>query len=172
MSGRRALAGVALVVLAVVLQSAVVPRLPLPGGGPDLVLVLVLAVGLLRGPAEGMVTGFAAGLLVDALAVQALGTAALVLCVTGWLAGLLAGDTGRTTAGTLTVVGVLSAVAGAGLGVVLVLSGQPHAGPVALLERAAVTAAYDVAVAPLALLALGAGSRRPLPLETRPERVR
>jgi rod shape-determining protein MreD len=159
MSGRRTLAGLALVVLAVVLQSAVVPRLPLPGGAPDLVLVLVIAVGLLRGPAEGMLTGFAAGLLVDALAVQALGSAALVLVVTGCLAGLAAGDAARSRAAALTVVGVLSGLAAAGLGLVLLLSGQPHAGPVALLERALTTAAYDVAVAPLVLGALSARAR-------------
>ena len=159
MSGRRTLAGLALLVLAVVLQSAVVPRLPLPGGAPDLVLVLVIVVGLLRGPAEGMLAGFAAGLLVDALAVQALGTAALVLVVTGCLAGLAAGDAARSPGAALTVVGVLSGLAAGGLGIVLLLTGQPHAGPGALLERAVVTAAYDVAVAPLVLWALGARAR-------------
>jgi rod shape-determining protein MreD len=159
MSGRRALAGVALVVLAVVLQSAVVPHLPLPGGAPDLVLILVIAVGLLRGPAEGMLTGFAAGLLVDALAVQALGTAALVLVVAGCLAGLAARDAARSPGVALPVVGVLSGLAAAGLGIVLLLSGQPHAGPAALVERAVTTAAYDVAVAPLLLRALRARAR-------------
>lgn len=159
MSGRRTLAGLALLVLAVVLQSAVVPRLPLPGGAPDLVLVLVIAVGLLRGPVEGMLSGFAAGLLVDALAVQALGTAALVLVVTGCLAGLAAGDAARSPGAALTVVGVLSGLAAGGLGIVLLLTGQPHPGPGALIERAVVTAAYDVAVAPLVLWALGARAR-------------
>lgn len=166
MSARRALLGAALVVAAVVAQAVVVPRLPLPGGGPDLVLLLVVVLGLVRGPAEGMTAGFGAGLLVDALAGTALGTAALVLCVTGFLAGAL-GDPRRSLPATLALVAGLSALAGTGLAAVLVLSGQPHAGLADLLARALATAAYGAAVAPLALAALGPGARA-----ERAERVR
>jgi rod shape-determining protein MreD len=160
MTGRSALAGTALVVLALVVQAVVLARLPLPGGSPDLVLVLVIVLGLLRGPAEGMLAGFGAGLAVDLLSVPALGSAALVLCATGWLAGLLARDAARSAVATLAVVGLVSAVATGALAVLLVLTGQPHAGPAALLGRVATTAAYDVALAPVVVWALAHRSRR------------
>lgn len=161
MTGRTALAGTVLLVLALVVQAVVLERLPLPGGSPDLVLTLVIVLGLLRGPAEGTLAGFGAGLAVDLLSVPALGTAALVLCVAGWLAGLLARDAARSAAATLAVVGLLSAVATAALAVLLLLTGQPHAGPAALLERVVTTAAYDVALAPVLVWALGHRARRP-----------
>jgi len=65
----RVLAAVALPVAlfaAVVLQLTVVNRLPLPGGdAPDLVLLLVAAVGVVASPLIGAVTGFFGGLGLD-----------------------------------------------------------------------------------------------------------
>ena len=60
---RRAILSAVLLAIALMLQLTVVNRLPLPGaGGPDLVLLTVVALGLCSGPAAGAVTGFCAGL--------------------------------------------------------------------------------------------------------------
>lgn len=87
---RAALAGLAL--SAVVLQATVFARLPLPGSPPDLVLVLVIAVGLLGGSSSGMLTGFAAGVLADATADHAVGRLAAAYVLAGAAAGLLEDD--------------------------------------------------------------------------------
>src|SRR6266487_1334094 len=62
---RRLALSVIAVAAALVLQLTVVDRLPLPGGGPDLVLLAVVALGLTSGPMAGMLTGFLAGLALD-----------------------------------------------------------------------------------------------------------
>lgn len=75
----------AAVILAPVLQSAVVNRLP--GGGPDLTLIGVIALApLVR---HGAVLGFAAGLAADIAppADHSLGRHALVFCLAGWVCG-------------------------------------------------------------------------------------
>lgn len=58
---------------------------------PDLVLVVVVGVGLVRGARDGLVTGFAAGLLVDLAppADHVAGRWALALMAAGHLAGRL-----------------------------------------------------------------------------------
>lgn len=84
------------VLAALVLQAAVVTRLPLPGSPPDLVLVVVLACALAEGPAVGAVTGFAAGLPADLLADHALGRLALAYVVAGYAVGRLAGGVERS----------------------------------------------------------------------------
>jgi rod shape-determining protein MreD len=86
---RRVLLAATLLVTAVLLQTAVLDRLPLPGASPDLVLLVVVGLALVQGPTAGAVTGFAAGLLVDAVppADGQVGRWALVLCLVGWFSG-------------------------------------------------------------------------------------
>lgn len=50
---------------AIVLQTTVLHFLPIGGVQPDLVLVIVVYLGLVRGPEIGCVTGFAFGLIED-----------------------------------------------------------------------------------------------------------
>lgn len=92
MTVRRFLLGAAAVLSALLLQTTVLARLPLPGGAPDLLLVLVVAFALAEGPLSGTVTGFVAGLSADLLADHELGRAALVLAAVGYAAGLAAED--------------------------------------------------------------------------------
>jgi rod shape-determining protein MreD len=95
---RVALVGAA-VVLAVVGQVAVLPWLPFPGGPPDLVLAVVLAVALTAGPQAGALGGFGAGLALDLAppADHAVGQWAFVLCLVGYLAGLVAREARQST---------------------------------------------------------------------------
>ena len=61
----------AIFVLAV-LQLSAMPQLTPTTAGPDLLVVLVIAVAMLRGPEAAALTGFAAGLLLDAMVVGTL----------------------------------------------------------------------------------------------------
>lgn len=78
----------AIAVLAVLLQLSFFSRVGVFHTSPDLLPVLVVAFGLLGGSLSGAVAGFAVGLLVDGLLVEALGASSLVLLGTGYLAGL------------------------------------------------------------------------------------
>jgi rod shape-determining protein MreD len=77
-----------LVLAAVLLQVAVVVDFGVLGGRPDLVVILVVAIGLLRGPVGGALTGFVAGFLVDALGLGQVGISSLVLVGIGYLVGI------------------------------------------------------------------------------------
>ncbi len=117
MTVRRGLLSVATVLAALLLQSAVLTRLPLPGGAPDLLLVLVVAFALAEGPRSGTLTGFAAGLLADLGADHEIGRTALVLALVGYAAGLVHDDPSygasgdRSTAVPFLVVGLSAAAA-------------------------------------------------------------
>jgi rod shape-determining protein MreD len=89
----RWLAAGAVLLAAVLLQTALLARLPLPGRPPDLVLLVVLAVALAFGANTGAIAGFAAGLLV-ALAPPSLapvGAEAIAYAVVGFVVGSRAG---------------------------------------------------------------------------------
>jgi len=94
---QRFLLGAAAILTALLLQLTVVGRLPLPGAEPDLLLVLVVAFALAEGPLSGMVTGFVAGILADALSVHELGRLALAYALAGYVVGLLQDETARST---------------------------------------------------------------------------
>ena len=79
---------VAIVLAGVLLQLTFFSQIELFGSSPDILPLLVIALGLLGGSMTGAVSGFAVGFLVDALLVQTLGASSLVLLTTGYLAGL------------------------------------------------------------------------------------
>ena len=62
---RRLLLATVAVMAALLLQLTLVDRLPSPGGPPDLVLLVTVALGLTCGPTTGLLTGFWAGLALD-----------------------------------------------------------------------------------------------------------
>lgn len=112
-------AGAALVVFsALLLQTTVLARLPLPGGAPDLPLVVVIAYALAGGPGVGLGLGFGAGLLVDLVTGHALGLLGLVYAVVGWGAGSAVDDGVERSALTPVVV-----VAGGAAAAVLLYAG-------------------------------------------------
>ena len=149
MTPRRLLLGAVTVVTALLLQTTVLARLPLPGGAPDLLLVLVVAFALVEGPLSGAVTGFVAGLLADLGADHELGRLALVYVLVGYAAGLLAEDRPRSS-----VLPVLT-VAAAGTGAVALyaleglLLGDPRVTGSALRASLAGTVTYSVLLTPL-----------------------
>ena len=89
-------AKVALLVFAAALaQVTVFASIDLLGGSPDILLVTLVAVALLRGAITGAAAGFAAGLLVDTANLETLGLTSLVLCVAGYWTGRYAETSGR-----------------------------------------------------------------------------
>jgi rod shape-determining protein MreD len=100
--------------VAAMLQVVIVSSLALGGGAPDLLLVTVVVLGLLRGSVPGAVFGFAGGLVVDVLTLETLGITSLVLTLAGFWAGRWAETTGRgRKLAPILAVGVITLLAGA-----------------------------------------------------------
>ncbi|MCW2725357.1 MAG: rod shape-determining protein MreD [Frankiales bacterium] len=160
MTGRRFLLGAATVLTALLLQTTVLSRLPLPGAAPDLLLVLVVAYALAEGPLSGMTTGFIAGVLADSLADHALGRLALVYAVVGYLTGMIEDDSDRSTFLPFLAVG-LGALGGvlvfAAEGVLL---GDPRITLSALGRSLISSVPYAVVLTPFVVPAVGALVRR------------
>lgn len=76
-----------IVVVAVILQASFFAFLRILGATPDVMPVVIAALGLMGGAVLGAVTGFVAGLLVDSVLLQTLGVSSLVLLTVGYLAG-------------------------------------------------------------------------------------
>ncbi len=164
---RKAWLAPVLLAIALLLQLTVLNGLHLPGGGvPDLVLLLVVALATADGPVAGMVTGFAAGLCLDLAppGSGAIGQYALVFCLAGWAAGLLAA---RARWAPLRALGAAAAVIvaaeaiTAGLGLLL----EPVQVTTAEIRQfLPVTIGYDLLLCPFVLyLVVLASIARPSP---------
>ncbi len=79
---------VPLLVVVAILQTTLVPHVAIWGVFADLPLLVVVSWGLLRGPREGILWGFVAGLAVDLFSGAPFGAATLALIAVGLLAGL------------------------------------------------------------------------------------
>ena len=154
---RRALLATAAVLAAILLQVTVLNNLPLPGGSPpDLVLVVVVAMALASGPLEGAVIGFAAGLAVDIAppATDLVGQSALVFCLVGYGCGKLRGTLDRSA--WLPVAAVaLGAAAGEALYALVGLTfGDPDITVQSIRQVLPVAVLYDVLLSPFVLYAV------------------
>src|SRR5437763_17137707 len=89
-----ALKAAVLLFLAVIVQVSILGGYSPLGGTPDLLLVVLLSIALLRGSVFGALAGFGAGLLLDTANLGTLGFTSLLLTVAGfWI-----GRYGETTA--------------------------------------------------------------------------
>ena len=101
------------VFVAAMLQAVIVSSLVIGGGAPDLLLIVAVSLGLLRGSIVGAVSGFAAGLVVDLLTLDTLGVTSLVLTLAGFWAGRYTETTGRgRRLAPVLAVGVITVLAG------------------------------------------------------------
>ncbi|MCX4739180.1 rod shape-determining protein MreD [Streptomyces antibioticus] len=148
----RILLSVPLVVVALVIQVSVLARLHLPGAVPDLLLLTVLGLAMVYGHVGGALIGFGAGLLADLAppADHAAGRYALVLCVIGYLAGLIKPENGQIKSATGPMLVVVGAALGstllyAGVGALVGDTAARHVGLTGLLFTAAL---YDLLLAP------------------------
>ncbi|MFB7506074.1 rod shape-determining protein MreD [Streptomyces broussonetiae] len=154
----RILLSCALVVVALVIQVSVLARLHLPGAVPDLLLLTVLGLAMVYGHVGGCLVGFGAGLLADLAppADHAAGRYALVLCVTGYFAGLARPGNGRLKSATGPMAVVVAAAIGstllyAGVGALVGDTAARHVGLPGLLISAAL---YDLLLAPFVVPAI------------------
>ena len=85
----------AIVFVAAILEVSVFSDVKILGGAPDLLLVTVVAVALLRGSVTGACVGFFAGLVLDTATLETLGLSSLLLTVIGYWVGRYGETTGR-----------------------------------------------------------------------------
>jgi rod shape-determining protein MreD len=86
------------VFLAALLQISILAPIDVLGGTPNLLLVTLVAVALLRGSIYGASAGFFAGLVVDTATLETLGLTSLVLTIAGYWIGRYGETTGRDRA--------------------------------------------------------------------------
>jgi rod shape-determining protein MreD len=82
----------------VVIQLSVMSNVDILGGHPNLLLVTLVTVALLRGAIFGAVAGFCVGLLADTGVFGTLGFTALLLTIAGYWTGRYGETTGRDRA--------------------------------------------------------------------------
>ena len=87
-----------LLFFAVVLQLSIMSQITILGGHPNLLLVALVCVALLRGAMTGAIAGFCAGLLADSGVFATLGFTALLLTLAGYWTGRYGETTGRDRA--------------------------------------------------------------------------
>lgn len=160
----RILLSSSLIVVALVIQVSVLARLHLPGAVPDLLLLTVLGLALVYGHVGGALIGFGAGLLADLAppADHAVGRYALVLCVIGYLTGLVKPESGQVRSATGPMAVVVAAAVGstllyAGVGALVGDTAARHVGLGGLLFSAAL---YDLLLAPFVVPGVMALARR------------
>jgi rod shape-determining protein MreD len=97
-----------LALLAALLETTVLPEIPIVGATPDLVLVIAVTATLVLGIEDGLIAAFVGGLLTDMLVPQRpLGAATLALLLVVGIAGAVArvaGPSRRWLAVAMTVV--------------------------------------------------------------------
>ena len=150
MTAGRGLMVALLLATAVVLQTAVLSPLRLPGATPDLVLLVVVALALVQGPTAGLVIGFAGGLLLDTVppASGALGRWALVLCLVGLLAGRLRDTAERSVFLPIVIVAGCSVLATIGYSLTGLLLGDTGVSVSGVLATVPAALFYDVLLSP------------------------
>ena len=87
-----------LIFVAAILQVTIFSSVEILGGTPDVVLLTLMAIALLRGSIYGAAAGFAAGLLVDTANLATLGVTSLLLTIAGYWIGRYGETTGRDRA--------------------------------------------------------------------------
>ncbi|MGZ4334357.1 MAG: rod shape-determining protein MreD [Gaiellaceae bacterium] len=85
----------ALLFVAAIAQVSIFSQVHVFGGVPQLVLVTLVGVALLRGTIAGAIAGFFAGLVIDTATLGQLGLTSLVLTVAGYWIGRYGETTGR-----------------------------------------------------------------------------
>ena len=148
------------VLAALVVQTSVFPHLAWRGVGPDVVLLVVVAAGLVRGSQTGMVVGFGSGLLLDLAppADHVAGRWALALLLVGYVAGRVRQDAPTGAGETLAAVAVCSFLGTSVFALTGIFLRDTAAGVPDLLEVVLAGLVWDVALA-LAVIAVVAFAR-------------
>ncbi len=161
----------AFVFVAALAQVAVFSSLELFGGRPDLVLVTLVGIALLRGSVVGAVAGFWGGFLLDTATLDTLGVTSLLLTLAGYWIGRYGETTGRDRAHApvLSVVVITILLGAASLALDFVL-GEPA--PVRMLADALLPTILLNLVLTLPVYALSRRLFRPIGIADAPKEVR
>ena len=76
-----------LIIISFFLQSAIFSFYNVKGMAPNLMLILTMSFGIMRGRREGMLTGFFCGFLYDVFSVDLIGPYMLLFMIIGYLNG-------------------------------------------------------------------------------------
>jgi rod shape-determining protein MreD len=160
---------VVVVFVAAIVQVVIVNRLPLPGGHPDLLVLVVIGVALASGSQRGAIFGFFAGFVADVMppAAHIAGRDAFAYTIIGFLVGLI-DDPDETSVLTSILV-----VAAGSAGAVLLyaalggLLGDARITPSATLHSLIGTVVYDVILVPFVVRPVSALGRRLEPVGVR-----
>ena len=154
-----------LVFVAAILQVTIFSSVQILGGTPDVVLLTLMAIALLRGSIYGASAGFAAGLLVDTANLATLGVTSLLLTIAGYWIGRYGETTGRDRAhGPFVSVAVATILVQFGALFLHYMLGDPVSARVALLDALAPKVALNL----LLTLPVYALTRRALALGAEP----
>ena len=169
MTVTRVLLAAVLLLSAAVLQVTVVNLWSLPGGGPDLVLLVLIGLALVSEPTAGAVLGFCAGLLVDFMppGILEVGRWALVFCLVGYICGQVRMDSRRSPFVAVAVVALLSAFAVVVFAGVGLLFGDPRITTEIFVRTLVGTVLYDLLLAPFVIPVVMALARRTEPAVSR-----
>jgi len=153
MSWLRALAGAAVVVVALVLQVSLFPYVAWHGIVPNLCLLVVVGSALTRGPQFAMTLGFVAGALLDLAppADHVAGRWALALVLVGYVAGRVRQDVRPSAVGVLTTVAASSFLGTSVFALSGLLLGDLGVGVPGLLQVIGVAVVWDVLLTPFVL---------------------
>jgi rod shape-determining protein MreD len=138
-----------LLVIAVTAQMSLLPKLAVAGVGCDLVLIVVIALALSRGPEFGAIAGFGGGLLLDVVppADHTAGRWALAMALSGYVAGLIRRETSTGPVGPVGVALTVVPAAALSFGVYSATGSLLHDPAVdwgAFGVRLGIAAGYDV----------------------------
>lgn len=162
MSGVRVLAAAAAVLLAALLQVSVLSQVSWHGVVPNLVLLVVVAAGLVRGASFAMVLGLAAGLLLDLAppADHVAGRWALALVLVGLVAGQVNREARGSAGAVVATVAVCSLLGTTVFALTGGLLGDPITSVGSVLGVVGLALLLDVLLTPLVLPPLMAMFRR------------
>ena len=164
---RQVLPTIAAVFVAMLIQVGLAPYIAIGGVVPNILLLVVVTLALVEGPTAGATAGFAAGLMFDLLGYGPVGPMALVLTITGYMAGQL--HENMFAEGwllPLTVLGIASLSSALAYGVLLALLGTGGSFWSALFTKMLPEAVYDTALALLVYPGLARFLRQDRPMTT------
>jgi len=117
---------VVLVLVAVVLQEALMNDIVIHKAHPEILVLLPIMAGILVSPGSGAVTGFVVGLAADCFLPTPFGMSAIVFTLVGYASGALLGDLAQFRRWMVIAAGFLgSLVEVAGFALLAALFGQP-----------------------------------------------
>lgn len=156
------------VFVAAILQVSVFSSVTIVGGTPDLLLVSLVAIALLRGSIVGSAAGFFAGLLIDTATLGTLGFTSLLLTVVGYWVGRYGETTGRDRShAPFVAVAVVTVLYAVGALTLRFMLGDPAPARAVLIE----TLFQDIALNLLLTIPVYAVTRRLLKPVERFERM-